>query len=273
MLFLHETHKVKGKLEDEFEAAIRDGWMQRLAEGDEARLLWYANHAHGSGASYQVVTITGVADGAWEGLARRIQSGDLQKLARELDALRHDVEGKLLLPVYWSPLQSVDFADVPTDGREHELTLFMEDTGWPDVALDEYIRFWDEDYYQVMGKGPRTPLLDIQACFQVAHGTGTRLNDTAEANAIKSVLGTSVPVVSTKAFTGHTLGAAAALELAFSACAIEEGWIPPALGAGAVDPEIDIHVPTSRTAGSFRRVMSNSFAFGGNNVSLLVGAP
>ena len=174
MLFLHETHKVKGKLEDEFEAAIRDGWMQRLAEGDEARLLWYANHAHGSGASYQVVTITGVADGAWEGLARRIQSGDLQKLARELDALRHDVEGKLLLPVYWSPLQSVDFADVPTDGREHELTLFMEDTGWPDVALDEYIRFWDEDYYQVMGKGPRTPLLDIQACFQVAHGTHQR---------------------------------------------------------------------------------------------------
>jgi len=81
MLFLHETHKVKGKLEDEFEAAIRDGWMQRLAEGDEARLLWYANHAHGSGSSYQVATITGIADGAWEVLARRIQGGDLQKLA------------------------------------------------------------------------------------------------------------------------------------------------------------------------------------------------
>jgi hypothetical protein len=175
MLFLHETHKIKGKREDDFEAAMRDGWMQRLAEGDEARLLWYANHAHGSGASYQVVTVTGIADGAWEELARRIQSGDLQKFMRELDELRHDVEGKLLLPVYWSPLQSVDLAEVPIDGRKHELSLFMEDTGWPDAPLDEYIRFWDEDYYRVMGKmSPGPPLLDIQACFQVAHGTHLR---------------------------------------------------------------------------------------------------
>lgn len=175
MLFLHETHKIKGRCEDAFEAAIRDGWMKRLAEGDSARLLWYANQAHGSGASYRVVTITGIADGAWEDLARRIQSGDLQKYMRELDELRHDVEGKLLLPVYWSPLQRVDLATVPTDGRLHELSLFMEDTGWPDVAIDEYIRFWDEGYYQLMGpsrQGP--PLLDIQACFQVAHGTHQR---------------------------------------------------------------------------------------------------
>ena len=113
MLFLHETHKIKGRCEDAFEDAIRDGWMARLAEGDSARLLWYANHAHGSGSSYQVVTVTGIADGAWEELARRIQSGDLQKFMRELDELRHDVEGKLLLPVYWSPLQSVDLTTVP----------------------------------------------------------------------------------------------------------------------------------------------------------------
>ena len=177
MLFLHETHKIKGKLEDEFEAAFRDGWMQRLAEGDDARLLWYASHAHGSGMSYQVVTVTGIVDGGWEALARRIQSGDLQKFMRELDGLRHDVEGKLLLPVYWSPIQSVDLATVPTDGRTHELSLFMEDTGWPDGAIDEYIRFWDEDYYQLMGQmgAPGSkPLLDIQACFQIAHGTHTR---------------------------------------------------------------------------------------------------
>ncbi|MCH2173978.1 hypothetical protein MK489_24620 [Myxococcota bacterium] len=175
MLFLHETHKVKGKCEDEFEATMRDGWMKRLAEGDEARLLWYAHHAHGSGASYQVVTVTGIADGAWEGMARRIQSGDLQQFMRDLDELRHDVEGKLLFPVYWSPIQSVDFADVPTDGREHELSLFMEDSGWPDVPLDEYIRFWDEGYYQVLNRyDVGSALLDIQACFQIAHGTHQR---------------------------------------------------------------------------------------------------
>ena len=106
-----------------------------------------------------------------------------------------------------------------------------------------------------------------------AHGTGTQLNDIAEANAIKTTLGTAVPCVSTKAYTGHTLGAAAAIEMAFAACAIEEGFLPPALGDGEIDPEIDICVPTEKTTGTFQRVMSNSFAFGGNNVSLLVGAP
>jgi len=106
-----------------------------------------------------------------------------------------------------------------------------------------------------------------------AHGTGTRLNDTAEANAIQCVLGTEVPTVSTKAYTGHTLGAAAAIELAFAACAIEEGWIPPAIGDGAIDPEVAVKIPTERMTGRFERVLSNSFAFGGNNVSLLVAKP
>ena len=102
MLFLHEVHRVVGRREEEFEAAMREGWMRQLADGDEARLLWYANHAHGSGASYQVVTVTGIADGAaWERLALRIQKGDLQKPMRELDELRHDVTGKILIPVYW----------------------------------------------------------------------------------------------------------------------------------------------------------------------------
>jgi hypothetical protein len=176
LLFLHETHKVKGTCEAEFEAAIRDGWMRQLARGDEARLLWYANHAHGSGMSYQVVTVTGIVDGAaWERLARRIQKGDLQKFMTELDELRHDVTGKLLLPVSWSPLQEVDLASVPTDARQHELTLFMEDTGWPYSSLDDYIRMWDVDYYQVLQRyelGKR--LLDIQACFQTAHGSHLR---------------------------------------------------------------------------------------------------
>ncbi len=106
-----------------------------------------------------------------------------------------------------------------------------------------------------------------------AHGTGTRLNDNAEANAISKVLPSGIPVISTKGFTGHTLGAAAALEFTFAACAIEEGWIPASLGAGPVDPNIALNVPTAVTRGSFKRVISNSFAFGGNNVSLLVTAP
>ncbi|MEX1006390.1 MAG: hypothetical protein WD271_00925 [Acidimicrobiia bacterium] len=178
MLFVHEVHKVVGKKEDEFEAAFREGWMPTLAKDDDARLLWYMNHAHGSGGSYQVVTITAVRDGdAWERLARRLQSGDLQDWVREVDTYRHDVTGKTLLPVYWSPIQEVDFAEVASDGAEHELSLFMEDTGWPYSAIDDYITMWDELYYQPIVKRAEntgTVTIDVQACFQVAHGTGLR---------------------------------------------------------------------------------------------------
>src|SRR5271166_1259998 len=129
VLFLHETHRVVGAREDDFEAAYREGWMPMLANEDNARLLWYTNHAHGSGVSYNVVTITGITDGAaWENLARRAQSGDLRPWMRELDNLRHEVTGKLLLPVSWSPLQTVDLASGLTDSATHPLRLFMEDT-------------------------------------------------------------------------------------------------------------------------------------------------
>ncbi|MGH3636288.1 MAG: hypothetical protein ACRDTS_19805, partial [Mycobacterium sp.] len=176
MLFLHETHNVVGAREDEFEAAYREGWMPTLAKEDTARLLWYTNHAHGSGVSYNVVTITGITDGAaWERLASRAQSGDLKSWMQELDHLRHEVTGKILMPVEWSPLQSVDLATVPTDGATHPLSLFMEDTGWPYAPLDDYIRSWDELYYRLVSKAPPgMRLLDIQACFQVAHGSATR---------------------------------------------------------------------------------------------------
>jgi hypothetical protein len=178
MLFVHEVHQVVVAKEDEFEAAFRDGWMPTLAKEDDARLLWYANHAHGSGVSYNVVTITAVADGsAWERMALRIQGGDLRDWAAELDTYRHDVTGKILVPVYWSPLQDVDFATVPSDGREHELSLFMEDTGWPYSSLDDYIRCWDEIYYRPIlayKTDMQTVPIDIQACFQVAHGSHLR---------------------------------------------------------------------------------------------------
>jgi len=106
-----------------------------------------------------------------------------------------------------------------------------------------------------------------------AHGTGTQLNDVAESKAIESLFGPSMPVVSTKGYTGHTLGAAGAIELAFAAYAVEEGWIPPSLHSEPLDPAITVQVPGSLTRGDFRRVLSNSFAFGGNNVSVLVRAP
>jgi hypothetical protein len=174
VLFMHEVHTVRGRAEDEFEAAFRDGWMPMLAAGDDARLLWYTNHAHGSGPAYTVVTVTAVRDGAaWERLAIRIQKGDLRKWMRDLDELRHDVDAKLLVPLAWSPVKEVDFDEVPTDGREHELTLYMEDTMWPyEDKLGEYIDRCGEVYSKSLNHP--NPLLTIEAAFQPALGSHRR---------------------------------------------------------------------------------------------------
>ena len=145
------------------------GWPCSAA-GDEARLLWYANHAHGSGPAYTVVTVTAIRDGAaWERLARRIQRGDLRQWMRELDELRHDVDAKLLVALPWSPLLDVSFDEVPVDGREHELTLYMEDTMWPyEDKFAEYIDRCGEVY----AKGLERPasMLTIQAALPAGSG-------------------------------------------------------------------------------------------------------
>jgi hypothetical protein len=174
MLFLHEVHQVRGRAEDEFEAAYRNAWMPALAAGDDARLLWFLRHAHGSGPAYHFVTITAVRDGAaWERLARRVHDGDLADWARRLDELRHDLMAKILVPVSWSPMHDLDFASVPTTPADHELSIYMEDTGWPEAAVEDYTAFWEKAYYEPMRQRAGS-LLDIQAVFRVAHGTGRR---------------------------------------------------------------------------------------------------
>ena len=172
MLFLHEVHKVVGPKERDFEAAIRTELRAILDADDNARLLWYLHQAHGTGPAYTVVTITAYADAAaWHNMAIRFHAGDLRGFANELDQLRHGVTGKLLLPTRFSPMESVDFANL-VDDVEHEPTLFMEDTGWPfDGMLDEYYRLLGE-LYAPMLKGSK--LLELQAAFQTAYGTGRR---------------------------------------------------------------------------------------------------
>ena len=79
MLFVHEVHRVVGAREEAFEAAYRDEWLPRLAKSDDARLLYFLHHAHGSGRAYVAVTITAVRDGgAYERLLERVQTGDLR---------------------------------------------------------------------------------------------------------------------------------------------------------------------------------------------------
>lgn len=105
-----------------------------------------------------------------------------------------------------------------------------------------------------------------------AHGTGTPLNDAAEARAIELVLGAGVPVVSTKGATGHMLGAGAAMEAVFAIAAIERGQIPPSLGCEPRDPQIKLAIAEAARAHACRYVMSNALAFGGSNASVIFGA-
>lgn len=106
-----------------------------------------------------------------------------------------------------------------------------------------------------------------------AHGTGTKHNDSAESQAVEALLGREVPVVSTKGYTGHTLGACGAVEAIFGIVSLEEGFLPASVGSTPRDPEILIHVPSERLSLQPRYVLSNSFAFGGNNCSVLLGRP
>src|SRR6478752_8599336 len=177
MLWLHETHRVRGAHEEEFEAAFRDGWMPTLAKDDDARLLYFMHLAHGSGRAYVVTTITAVRDGAaWERIARRVQGGDLRDWARDVDQLRHGVHGKVLFPLPWSDeIASLELADVPTDSAaEHELTIFMEDTAWPhDGMLEDYLQAAETQYAPSLKQGGRG-LLNLQGALQTAWGTGRR---------------------------------------------------------------------------------------------------
>ena len=105
------------------------------------------------------------------------------------------------------------------------------------------------------------------------HGTGTRLNDSMEAKAVDRVFGgRAIPASSTKPMTGHTLGAAGALELAACFCAIQEQKLPLHLWDGLFDDEIPRlnFVADAQPQKEIRRCMSNSFAFGGCNASLII---
>jgi len=102
-----------------------------------------------------------------------------------------------------------------------------------------------------------------------AHGTGTLRNDSAESLAILAVFGAQTPVVSTKSYTGHMLGASGATEALLCIVTIERQFIPANLGVAPRDPELGLHLPEQRMDTRVRRVLSSSFAFGGSNIALV----
>jgi len=106
-----------------------------------------------------------------------------------------------------------------------------------------------------------------------AHGTSTPPNDRVETHALKRVFGESVPLVSsTKSMTGHTLGAAGALESVFCILALQNSVVPPTINLDNPDPACDLdYVAKKARPADIRYAMTNSLGFGGHNASLVFG--
>ncbi|MDQ3457640.1 MAG: hypothetical protein M3513_19710, partial [Actinomycetota bacterium] len=107
-----------------------------------------------------------------------------------------------------------------------------------------------------------------------AHGTGTKLNDAAEAGVLARVVGPTVPVTSTKSMTGHLMGAAGALEAAICALVLRDQVLPPTINCEDQDPECaGISVVREVTPAAVTDVLSTSFGFGGHNAALVLRRP
>jgi 3-oxoacyl-[acyl-carrier-protein] synthase-1 len=103
------------------------------------------------------------------------------------------------------------------------------------------------------------------------HGTATPSNDTAEAKAVSALFGPDTPCSSTKGATGHTLGAAGGIEAVISALALQQGFIPGGLNTKKPDPSLGVNYLCQSIERPVKRVLSNSFGFGGTNCSLIFG--
>ena len=108
-----------------------------------------------------------------------------------------------------------------------------------------------------------------------AHGTSTGLGDIAETRAVKKLFGErayQIPVSSTKSMTGHLLGASGGAEAIFTTKAIQTGILPPTINLDNPDDECDLdYIPNVAREQQIQYGMSNSFGFGGHNVSLVIG--
>jgi 3-oxoacyl-[acyl-carrier-protein] synthase II len=107
-----------------------------------------------------------------------------------------------------------------------------------------------------------------------AHGTSTNVNDRVESLAIKQALGEhayKVPVSSTKSMMGHLIAAAGATELIICLLAIRDGVLPPTINYRNRDPECDLdYIPNEARQARCQHALTNSFGFGGQNISLIV---
>ncbi len=172
MIYVHQVHEVLGGKMEDFGDAVRTQWRPLVEEGGGARLLWFWHLAHGTGPSYQAVSITAVRDWATWGafVARAASDPRFRDWQRRVWALRREVTAKILLPAPWSPLGQIDLATAPADPTPAAPALYLHDTGWPFTGkLEDYVEALGSIFY------PQTrhaKMISVAACWTVAPGTG-----------------------------------------------------------------------------------------------------
>jgi 3-oxoacyl-(acyl-carrier-protein) synthase len=109
-----------------------------------------------------------------------------------------------------------------------------------------------------------------QVAFINAHGTATADNDRAEGKVIARMFGERIPFLSTKGFTGHTLGAAGGIEAVFTVMGLQEGWVPASPRFVNQAEDVPLGPTRKRTEIAGEYAISTSLAFGGNNSAVLI---
>jgi hypothetical protein len=172
MIYVHEIHDVVAGRMEEFGDAVRREWRPLVEADGHARLLWFWQLTHGTGASYQAVSITAVRDWATWGeiVARRASDARFRDWQRRVWTLRREVTAKVLLPTPWSPLGDVDLAAAPVDRDVDAPAMYLHDTGWPfSGKLDDYVDALGSIFYPLT---KRARMISVAACWTVAPGTG-----------------------------------------------------------------------------------------------------
>jgi hypothetical protein len=168
MIYLHEVHEVLGGKMNEFADAVRTRWRPLLEENGHARMLWYWELTHGTGPSYQAVSITALRD--WAAWGALVGDRRVREWQHDACALRREVIGRILLPVAWSPLAPADLTAAPTNAEVDQPSLYLHDTGWPfSGRLDEYVAALGSVFYPLT---LRAKMISVAACWTVAPGTG-----------------------------------------------------------------------------------------------------
>jgi hypothetical protein len=170
MLYLHETHEIIGGRTAQFESLYREYWLPALERSGLGRLLWFWHHTHGTGPSYQSITVTGIPDWkAWGDLVEACASSEaFARWNREAWQSRREVTGKLLQPASWSP--PLPDASSHAAAPDAAPGLYLHDTGWPySGKLEDYVNALGTIYYP---QTRRSGMISVEACWTTCLGTG-----------------------------------------------------------------------------------------------------